>query len=157
MKNDLKFFAESKNLKISPRKIRLVVEGIKKMPMNAAIATLSVARQRASLPVKKALESAVANAVNNGRVNKENLFISEMFVNEGVSYKRYHFAARGRIRPYKKRTSHLKVVLGVRESKKVEEKISKQVKEDKQSLRSYGLKQSLRSSASPVDLKKGDK
>jgi large subunit ribosomal protein L22 len=134
----MQYVAEAKNLKISPRKMRLVVEGVKKMPLSFAVATLSVASQRASGPIKKALESAVANAVNNGKVKKENLFISEMFVNEGVSYKRYHFAARGRIRPYKKRTSHLKVILGVKEETKPEieekaldEKKSEDMKESK--------------------------
>lgn len=115
------FIAEAKNLKISPRKVRLIVDGVKKLPINAAVASLSVANQRASVSIKKALESAIANAVNNGKVNKEDLFISEMFVNEGLSYKRYHFAARGRIRPYKKRTSHLKVVLGIKERKEKED------------------------------------
>lgn len=111
------YTAEAKNLKISPRKMRLVVDGVKDMQISVAVATLSNVNKRAAIPVRKALESAVANAVNNGQVNKDDLFISEMFVNEGVAYKRYHFAARGRIRPYKKKTSHLKVILGVKEAK----------------------------------------
>ena len=45
------------------------------------------------------------------------LFISEMYVGEGISNKRFHFAGRGRTRPYKKRTSNLTVILGVREAK----------------------------------------
>lgn len=119
MNNNLKFVAESKNLKISPRKVRLVVDGVKNMNINAAIAILAATSKRAGIPVKKALESAVANAVHNGNVDKNDLFISEMFVNEGIAYKRYHFAARGRIRPYQKKTSHLKVILGVKEKEEV--------------------------------------
>lgn len=111
----MQYTAEAKNLKVSPRKMRLVVDGIKNMQISTAIAVLGATSKRAGVPVKKALESAVANAVNNGNVDKNDLFISEMFVNEGLAYKRYHFAARGRIRPYKKKTSHLKVILGVRE------------------------------------------
>ncbi len=112
----MQYTAEAKNLKISPRKVRLVVDGVKKMPITAALAVLEVSSQRASSPIIKAIKSAVANAIHNGKVIKEDLFIESMFVNEGISNKRYHYAARGRIRPYKKRTSHLKVILGVRET-----------------------------------------
>ena len=109
------YTAEAKNLKISPRKVRLVVDGVKNMPITSALAVLTVGDTRASGPIKKALMSAIANAVHNGKVNKEDLIISEMFVNEGLSYKRFHFAGRGRTRPYKKRTSHLKIILKVKE------------------------------------------
>ncbi len=111
----MQYTAEAKNLKMSPRKMRLVVDGIKKMQIIKALAILEVSNKRASDPIRKAIKSAMANATHNGKVNKEDLFIAEMFVNEGISNKRYHYAARGRIRPYKKRTSHLKVILGVRE------------------------------------------
>jgi large subunit ribosomal protein L22 len=67
--------------------------------------------KRASGPLKKAIDSAIANAVNNFKAEKEILSIKDIIVNEGVSMKRYHYAARGRIRPYKKRTSHIHVVL----------------------------------------------
>lgn len=110
------YTAEAKNIKISPRKMRLVVDGVKKMPIVSALAVLTTVNNRAGTPIKKVLESAVANAVHNGQVKKEDLFISEMFVGEGVMYKRYRFGSRGRVKPYKKRTSHIKVSLGVKES-----------------------------------------
>lgn len=116
-KNTMQYTAEAKNVKIAPRKMRLVVDGVKKMPIVAALAALSVTNKRASSPITKALKSAMANATHNGNVNKEDLYILDMFVNEGISYKRFHFAARGRTRPYKKRSSHLKVILGVKEAK----------------------------------------
>lgn len=119
----MQYQAIAKNLKMSPRKVRLVVDGVKTMPITSAIAALTITNKRASLPIKKAIESAVANAVNNGKVKKEDLFISGMFVNEGIAYKRYHYAARGRIRPYKKRTSHLSVILGVKEAKALPEPV----------------------------------
>ncbi|MGE5041519.1 MAG: 50S ribosomal protein L22 [Candidatus Levyibacteriota bacterium] len=129
------FVAESKNVKVSPRKMRLVVDGIKMLPVERAVAALTVANKRAAGPIKKVLESAIANAVHNGKVEKKDLFISQMFVNEGIAYKRYHFAARGRIRPYKKRTSHVKVILGAKdavlpvkaEAKVAEKKVEKEV------------------------------
>lgn len=131
----MQYTAESKNLKVSPRKMRLVVDGIKNMEINSAIAVLGATSKRAGTPIKKALESAIANAVNNGNVDKNDLFISEMFVNEGIAYKRYHFAARGRIRPYKKKTSHLKVILGVREKVAAPVKEEKAIEEKKETMK----------------------
>lgn len=127
----MQYTAEAKNLKISPRKMRLVVDGVKDMPIVTALATLSVASQRSSGPIKKAIESAMANAVNNGKVNKEDLYILSLFVNEGIVYKRYHYAGRGRMRPYKKRSSHLSVVLGVREAKALPAPVAKAVTKEK--------------------------
>ena len=124
----MQYTATASNLKMSPRKVRLVVDGVKKMPITAALAVLEVSSQRASSPIIKAIKSAMANAVHNGKVIKEDLFIESMFVNEGVSNKRYHYAARGRIRPYKKRTSHLKVILGVKETKVAVPAVSKEEK-----------------------------
>ncbi len=107
----MKFTAEAKNIKVSPRKMRLVVDGIKKMPITTALATLDLSPTSAATPIKKALMSAIANALHNGKVERSQLSIADMFVNEGISYKRFHYAGRGRSRPYKKRTSHLTVSL----------------------------------------------
>lgn len=107
-------FAESKNVKISPRKVRLVVESVKKHAIKVALSELSLLNKRAALPLKKTIESAVANAVNNQKLNKEDLVIKEITVGEGITYKRFHFAGRGRTRPYKKRSSHIRVVLEAR-------------------------------------------
>jgi len=107
----MEYIAESKNIKISPRKVRLVTEGIKKMTLPTAIMNLNGLNKRAATPIRKTLESAIANAVNNFNAEKNGLTIKEIMVNEGIMYKRYHYAARGRVRPYKKRTSHIRVVL----------------------------------------------
>ncbi len=115
------YIAVTKNVKVSPRKVRLVVDGIKKYEVNQVLAYLSLLSQAAAIPVKKTLESAVANAVNNYKINKGNLVIKKIIVGEGIKYKRYHFAARGRVRPYKKRSSHISIVLSEKlESKKME-------------------------------------
>lgn len=107
----MEYIAESKNIKISPRKVRLVVEGIKQFELPKALNNLDLLHHRAAIPVKKTLESAIANAVHNFKADKNGLVIKEILVNEGIMYKRYHYAARGRVRPYKKRTSHIRVVL----------------------------------------------
>ena len=107
----MEYIAIAKNIKISPRKVRLVVAGIKKKNLSSANAVLSVMNKRAAFPIRKALDSAIANAVNNFKADKTNLTIRDVIVSAGVSMKRYHFAARGRTRPYKRRTSHIRVVL----------------------------------------------
>lgn len=107
----MEYIAIAKNIKISPRKVRLVVASVKKKNLSSANAVLSVMNKRAAIPIRKAIDSAIANAVNNFKADKTNLTIRDVIVSEGVSMKRYHFAARGRTRPYKRRTSHIRVIL----------------------------------------------
>lgn len=107
----MEYIAVSKNIKITPRKVRLVSEAVKKLTLPRALAQLEVMDKRAALPVKKALESAVANALHNGNASRDKLTIKEIMIGEGIAYKRYHYAARGRVRPYVKRTSHIRVVI----------------------------------------------
>lgn len=96
---------------MSPRKVRLVADQIKKYQIAKAVLYLTLLNKRAAQPIKKTLESAIANAVNNFKVNKQDLVIKEIQVLEGITNKRFHFAARGRVRPYKRRRSHITVVL----------------------------------------------
>ncbi|MBI4092173.1 MAG: 50S ribosomal protein L22 [Candidatus Levybacteria bacterium] len=107
----MEYIAIAKNIKISPRKVRLVVDSVKKQNLNKALSILSLMPKRAAQPVKKAIDSAIANAVNNFKVNREALSLRDIIVGEGARLKRYHFAARGRVRPYKRRTSHIRVIL----------------------------------------------
>lgn len=107
----MEYIAIAKNIKISPRKVRLVVDSVKKQNLNKTLSVLSLMPKRAAGPVKKVIDSAIANAVNNFKVKREALSIRNILVTEGTSLKRYHFAARGRVRPYKRRSSHIKVIL----------------------------------------------
>ena len=107
----MEYRAVAKNIKISPRKVRLVADNIRSLTIPAALVQLVVLRQRAAVPIKKTLESAIANASHNGQVSKESLTIKEIQITEGITYKRYHFAGRGRMRPYVKRTSHINITL----------------------------------------------
>lgn len=107
----MEYIAIEKNIKMTPRKMRLVADGVKKHNLNKALLVLTVAEKRAAGPLKKAIESALANAVNNFKAIRDNLAIRDIIITEGPSMKRYHFAARGRTRPYKKRTSHIRVIL----------------------------------------------
>lgn len=115
----MEYKAVAQNIKVTPRKARLVADAVRGLSVANALSQLNVLHKRAAVPLKKVLDSAVANAVHNGKEGKGDLVIKEIMVNEGISYKRYHFAARGRIRPYKKRTSNIRVVVA---SKKAEVK-----------------------------------
>jgi large subunit ribosomal protein L22 len=123
----MKYTATAKNIKISPRKMRLVVDSVKKQAVPVALMSLGGMSNRAAVPIKKALESAMANAVNNFKAEKTNLSITEILIGEGITYKRFHYAGRGRTRPYKKRTSHVTVVL---EDKTVVPEVKLQAKEE---------------------------
>lgn len=105
------YAAESKNVRMSPRKVRLVADAIRGKKLPFALSRLAVLNKRASTPVKKTIESAIANAINNFKAKKEDLILKSIIVNEGTMLKRFHYAGRGRIRPYKRRVSHIRVVL----------------------------------------------
>jgi large subunit ribosomal protein L22 len=91
--------------------VRLVADSVRNLKLDQALASLTVLNKRASDPIRKALESAVANAVNNFQASRGDLTIKEIMIGEGIMYKRYHYAARGRVRPYLRRTSHIRVIL----------------------------------------------
>lgn len=118
----MEYTATAKNIKVSPRKVRLVADSIRELTIAKALTALMVSRKRGAVSLKKVLDSAVANAVNNNSAKKDDLKIKTINVTEGIRYKRYHFAGRGRTRPYMKRTSHINIILEdsiVREMPKV--------------------------------------
>lgn len=96
-------------IRMSPRKIRYVVDMIKSKTIEDAVDALSLTPKKAAEIVKKAIESAVANATENHKMKEEDLFISKIFVNEGPTLKRFRPRARGRATRIRKRTSHLSV------------------------------------------------
>ena len=115
----MNIIAQSNGVKVSTRKIRLVADAVRTMSPDDAVAMLSILKKRGAVPVLKTLQSAIANAVNNNKIERQALVIHAVEVTEGTAQKRYHPSTRGRIHPYKKRTSNIRVVL---ESKEKEEK-----------------------------------
>jgi large subunit ribosomal protein L22 len=103
--------ATAKFVRISPRKARLVVDMIRGVEVNKALDQLMFMNKRASLPVGKLVKSAIANAVNNLELKRDNLYIKEIKVDEGPTLHRWMPRARGRATPIRKRTSHIKIVL----------------------------------------------
>ena len=115
--NTMEVKAHLKNLRISPRKIRLVVDVIRGMNVYDAKIQLGFINKKASQPVLKLLNSAVANARNNFNLNENDLYVSEIFVNEGATLKRWIPRAQGRAAKIQKRTSHITVELAENENK----------------------------------------
>lgn len=111
----------------SPRKVRLLADMVRGKSIVAAKAALLLAVKRGAPIVQKLIDSAVANAKQNFSIDPENLFIKEITVNKGVVMKRFMPKARGSATPLRKRTSHIAVVLGIKEGAKKETKEVKAV------------------------------
>ncbi|MBB6455182.1 large subunit ribosomal protein L22 [Salirhabdus euzebyi] len=103
--------AVAKTVRIAPRKARLVVDLIRGKDIGEAFAILSHTNRAASPIVEKVLKSAIANAEHNYELDPESLFISEAFVDEGVTLKRFRPRAMGRASQINKRTSHITVIV----------------------------------------------
>ncbi len=102
--------AKLNSLRLSPRKVRSVVSLVKGKSVEDAMYNLDFAIKRAALPVKKVIESAVANAKNNG-ISSEKLFVKDVRVDQAQTLKRIRPASRGSAHPIKKRSSHIMVIL----------------------------------------------
>lgn len=103
--------AIAKNVRIAPRKARLIVDLIRGKQIGEAVAILRNTHKASSPVVEKVLNSAVANAEHNYEMELENLVISEAFVNEGATLKRVRPRAMGRASRINKRTSHITIVV----------------------------------------------
>ena len=99
------------DLRISPRKVRIVAELIKRKSVNAAKEQLTFLSKYASRPLLKLIESAVANASNNFKLDPNKLRIKDIRVDQGVAMKRYKARAQGRVSPVRHRTSRVNLVL----------------------------------------------
>ena len=103
--------AIAKSVRIAPRKVRLVVDLIRGKNVGEAVSILNHTQRGASPVVEKVLKSAIANAEHNYEMDTDNLIISEAFVNEGATLKRFRPRAQGRASKINKRTSHITVVV----------------------------------------------
>ncbi|ALC87330.1 MULTISPECIES: 50S ribosomal protein L22 [Bacillaceae] len=103
--------AIAKTVRIAPRKVRLVVDLIRGKQVGEAVAILQLTPKAASPVVEKVLKSAIANAEHNYDLDVNNLVVSEVFVDEGPTLKRFRPRAMGRASAINKRTSHITVVV----------------------------------------------
>ena len=104
--------AKAKRLRLSPQKARLVADQIRGKRVDAAINILSFAPQKAAGLVRKVLESAIANAENNEGADVDELKVSAILVDAGVTMKRIRPRAKGRADRILKRTCHITVSVG---------------------------------------------
>jgi large subunit ribosomal protein L22 len=132
MKTIMEVKASLKYLRTSPRKVRLVTDLIKGLPVKNAEDQLAHFSKKSSLPVLKLLKSAIANAENNFQLDKSNLYIKIARVDEGPALKRWRARARGSAYTIKKRTSHVFIILDeIKKSSQAEIKPEKTEKKGK--------------------------
>jgi len=139
-----------KNYHQSPRKVRLVASLIKGKKVTDALTQLDFINKRATLPIKKLINSAVANAENNFNLKRDDLFVKDLRVDKGMVMKRMIPGARGRGYPFDRRMSHIFVQLDVKLA--AEDKPKKQLKikneklkiEDKKTVKTKTVKKAVK-------------
>jgi large subunit ribosomal protein L22 len=108
---DFEVRAQARYVPMSAQKVRLVVDQVRGMNADDALDMLSFMPQAAAKPVYKLIHSAVANAEENYGLARGDLYISEIYADEGPTRRWRRFGARGRFKPILKRSSHVTVVL----------------------------------------------
>lgn len=122
--------AVSKNVRISPRKVAIVASLVRGRSVDDALVILEHTNRRSAQAVLKTIKSAKANALHNHNYTSKGLQITEISVTPGISFKRYRPAARGSANPFKRRSSHIRVVIDgtIREAKKTSTTKAKETK-----------------------------
>lgn len=111
--------AIAKGIRMSPRKVRLVVDLIRGRPVNEAYQILQFSKKAAAYPIEKTLRSAVANAQQKAEadgdvLDVDDLVVETAYVDEGRTLKRWRARAQGRAAPIRKRTSHITLFVDAR-------------------------------------------
>ena len=106
--------SKANNVRISTKKLRIVADTVRGLNVNKALSSLDHMDQKGAYIIRKTLASAVANAQNNEDFNADMNLVSikTITVDEGPALKRFRARAQGRANRIKKRTSHLKIVIG---------------------------------------------
>jgi large subunit ribosomal protein L22 len=107
----MKVRAQAKYIRQSPYKVRRVLDLVRGLPVEEARHVLSFTDRGAAGPVRKVLDSAVANAEHNHALDADELFIAQAYADEGPTLKRWRPRARGRATRIRKRTSHITIVV----------------------------------------------
>ncbi len=104
-----------RNLRCSPRKLNVVAASIRNQPAGKAVADLTFSKRRIAKDVKKALESAIANAENNHQLDVDRLVVTTADVGRSIVMRRFHARGRGRAARVEKWFSHLRIVVAERD------------------------------------------
>ena len=108
---DFEVRAVARHVPMSAQKVRLVIDQVRGMNADDALDQLSFMPQAAAKPVHKVVRSAIANAEENYGLARDDLYITEIFADEGPTRRWRRFGARGRFKPLLRRSSHITVVL----------------------------------------------
>ncbi|MBN1285134.1 MAG: 50S ribosomal protein L22 [Anaerolineae bacterium] len=108
-------YAQAKYLPISAQKIRLVLNKVRGLGADEAVVVLKFMPQKGARLVEKLLSSAIANAEENFELNHQDLVVAQIYADEGPTRKWRKFGARGRFKPWLRRSAHVTVVLKERE------------------------------------------
>ena len=108
--------ATLKFARISSRKVKIVADIIRGKDVDEALAIMKFTPKASSEVLEKLLKSAIANAENNHDMKHENLYVAEIFANQGPTLKRIRPAAKGSAVRIRKRTSHITIVLKEKEA-----------------------------------------
>ncbi|RYL89895.1 50S ribosomal protein L22 [Sporolactobacillus sp. THM7-4] len=103
--------ATARQIRIAPRKARLVIDLIRGKDVGYAIAVLKNTQKAASPIIEKVLKSAIANAEHNYDMDAADLFVEKAYVDEGATLKRFRPRAQGRASKINKRTSHITIIV----------------------------------------------
>lgn len=103
--------ATAKYIRVTPRKVKIVVDLIRGKQVDQALAILAYTPKSAAPYVEKLLNSAIANAENNLEMDRSGLYVAEAYANQGPTLKRYWARSHGRADMIKKHTSHITIVL----------------------------------------------
>jgi large subunit ribosomal protein L22 len=103
--------ASARYLRTAPRKVRLVADQVRGLPVEEARSLLRFSQRGAARDVGKLIDSAAANAENNHDLVAEDMRVAEIYVDEGPTMRRWRARARGRATKIEKRTAHLSVAL----------------------------------------------
>jgi large subunit ribosomal protein L22 len=106
----MEYAATTKYVRVSTRKVRLVADSVRKLTPIAAIAALSEMRKSAAIPLSKTIESALSNAKQKG-VTAESLRFKTIEIMGGPSMKRWHAVSRGQAHAFKKRMTHIRIIV----------------------------------------------
>lgn len=118
----MEVIAHTRHLRMSPRKVRLVIDVIRGKNVAIAASQLTFMKKAAAIPVYKLLQSAVANAEHNFHLDTSGLFVKKITADGGPVLHRWTPKAFGRSAPIRKRTSHITIVLASRDDVPVNEK-----------------------------------
>ncbi len=152
----MEIVSTQKYILMSPRKLRLVANAVRKLSPNEAVTVLPFMEKRAAEPLEKAIKTALANAKVHG-LNGDELVFKEIQIGEGPRLKRGRPVSRGRWHPYKKRMSHIRIVLETLPQNDKTKKSKPKSQEIKEESKTKKAKAEVNDGAKKTENKKGGK